>query len=213
MSYQKPILNDVWQSKASATRHPDYFEAVAFPKAYGTQLRVFVDQWMVGYNKEGRGHYIFRAEIGLGFRFVTEEAYAESERFSEGESDHTKNSLNEFLEENTLAVIESHFIAEYFSREEVSETQADALASQDALYHIWPIWNEFLLGQLYRMGLPRKQIPVVPPDAPDNRKVKSTSRILKGVTAGKSQLGLAKSKVGRKKATKKKASKKKGGRQ
>lgn len=65
----------------------------------------------------------------------------------------------ENTEPEVVAVIEASFIAEYTLKHEIPEKSIKAFAQQNASYHIWPYWREFLSSQCERMRLPRVVLP------------------------------------------------------
>lgn len=59
------------------------------------------------------------------------------------------------------AFIEGDFIAEYKINSDLEQACIDEFASQNASYHVWPYWREFLSAQCERMRLPRVVLPAV----------------------------------------------------
>lgn len=51
--------------------------------------------------------------------------------------------------------IEAEFIAEYIMSEPLEQASIDAFSLNNASYHVWPYWREFLTSQCTRMHLPR----------------------------------------------------------
>jgi hypothetical protein len=64
-------------------------------------------------------------------------------------------------EQEVKAFIEAEFVAEYFMDELLKKECIDAFALNNASYHVWPYWREFLTSQCMRMHLPRVMIPTV----------------------------------------------------
>ena len=62
---------------------------------------------------------------------------------------------NEDDNEPPLLVISAEFCAYYLSTEKLSEEEAGAFAQDNALYHIWPYWREFVQSTCCRLGLHR----------------------------------------------------------
>lgn len=75
------------------------------------------------------------------------------------------------------AIIEAGFIAEYRIEKPIEQPSIDAFANQNASYHVWPYWREFLSSQCQRMHLPRlilptMQLPQYPQSEPEIDSVK-----------------------------------------
>ena len=58
-------------------------------------------------------------------------------------------------EEQPLLVVSAEFCATYLSHEQLSADEASAFAQDNALYHIWPYWREFVQSVSCRIGLQR----------------------------------------------------------
>lgn len=63
--------------------------------------------------------------------------------------------------EAVKAFVEGEFIAEYICGEEPPQECIDEYALQNASFHVWPYWREFLMNQCSRMHLPRLVLPTV----------------------------------------------------
>ena len=83
---------------------------------------------------------LVRIYIGLGTRWL---APSESE------------------EPNIKAFIEADFIAEYQMTEKLAQDAINEFALQNASFHVWPYWREFLSSQCERLRLPRVVLPTV----------------------------------------------------
>ncbi|UTV97923.1 hypothetical protein KDW99_11495 [Marinomonas rhizomae] len=62
---------------------------------------------------------------------------------------------------NIKAFIEADFIAEYQMAELLEQDVIDEFALQNASFHVWPYWREFLSAQCERLRLPRVVLPTV----------------------------------------------------
>ncbi|MDT0619915.1 hypothetical protein RM531_15715 [Salinisphaera sp. P385] len=59
------------------------------------------------------------------------------------------------------ACVEARFVAEYAMQEDFEEEAKRAFALNNASYHIWPYWREYLMSQCTRMNLPKVTVPAV----------------------------------------------------
>jgi hypothetical protein len=59
------------------------------------------------------------------------------------------------------AFIEAEYVAEYTVDEELAQACIDEFALNNASYHVWPYWREFLMSQCGRMQLPRLVLPTM----------------------------------------------------
>jgi len=95
---------------------------------------------------------LFRVSIELGARWVKsrgQETSAEtSADTSEGDAVDVK------------AAIEATMVAEYEVTRDLDKDALDAFALQNAIYHVWPYWREFLASQCSLMNLPKLMLPV-----------------------------------------------------
>lgn len=62
-------------------------------------------------------------------------------------------------EESVRAFIEAEYVAEYLMDEELDQNCIDEYALNNASFHVWPYWREFLMNQCSRMYLPRLVLP------------------------------------------------------
>ncbi|WP_394181395.1 hypothetical protein [Marinomonas posidonica] len=64
-------------------------------------------------------------------------------------------------EPNIKAFVEADFIAEYQMTEPLEQEAIDEFSHQNASFHVWPYWREFLSSQCERLRLPRVVLPIV----------------------------------------------------
>lgn len=95
-------------------------------------------------NEDDRGVKLFRVQIALGVQWVGRRQTDE------------KNPA-----ETVLAEIEARMIAEYQVMEEVTQEALNEFAINNASFHVWPYWREYLSTQCNRMNLPRLVVPAV----------------------------------------------------
>lgn len=100
--------------------------------------------------EEDAGIRIFRVYIDLGARWVVlPESTSENGSKEKGD------------EADVKAVIEATFLTEYSIEDEPGQDALDAFALENASYHVWPYWREYLMNQCMRMNLPKIALPAV----------------------------------------------------
>lgn len=62
-------------------------------------------------------------------------------------------------EPQVFAIIEAEYIAEYRLKSELEQACIDEFAHQNASFHVWPYWREYLASQCERLRLPRVMLP------------------------------------------------------
>lgn len=108
---------------------------------------------------------VFR--ISTGVRLVARDA---------GETE--LNPGQESRKPRILAELTAVFVAEYrvTSPELPDEKALKAFASQNALFHVWPYWREYVQSMCARLRLPQIMLPMFRlPDARSSRGVKSSN--------------------------------------
>lgn len=88
-----------------------------------------------------------RIHIETGMRLITGEI---------SKSEHSS------LDESTMAEISASFVAEYLviSESIPSNEALETFGKQNALYHVWPYWREFIQSMCARLRLPSVVIPM-----------------------------------------------------
>lgn len=72
-----------------------------------------------------------------------------------------------------LVQIEAQYITEYKMTETLEQEAIDAFALNNASYHVWPYWREYIMNQCMRMNLPKIALPAT--QLAHNRHVDSNS--------------------------------------
>lgn len=104
--------------------------------------------------ENGQTAKYFRVYVSLGARWQL----AEDNESDEGEeADGDESSIGD----NTAAKIEAIFVAEYYIKNRVSQDALAEFALNNASYHVWPFWREYLMSQCTRMNLPKIPLPIV----------------------------------------------------
>lgn len=90
---------------------------------------------------EGNEEHFFKVYVGVGCRFIKEE-----EKGVESAE--------------AVAQIEAVFCSEYLMlNKDLGEDELRAFALQNASYHIWPFWREYLMNMCNRLNLPKVVLP------------------------------------------------------
>jgi preprotein translocase subunit SecB len=64
-------------------------------------------------------------------------------------------------ETDVLALIEATYVAEYSLQGEPGKDALDEFALNNASYHVWPYWREYIMSQSMRMNLPKVALPAM----------------------------------------------------
>jgi hypothetical protein len=86
---------------------------------------------------------IFRVYVELGARWVIEQ---DEEKVGEP---------------NVCAIVEGSVVAEYQMLGDLSDEALREFALNNASFHVWPYWREYLMSQANRMNLPKTVLPAV----------------------------------------------------
>ena len=117
-----------------------------------TQFRHYVAQSqllsMSGDSEEGP--FIFRVFIDLGVRWV----YSDKKH-------KRKSAKGGIAKGNELGKIEALFVAEYDLAEIIPRDCLDEFALNNASYHVWPYWREFVANSCQRLDAPKVVLPVL----------------------------------------------------
>lgn len=142
-------ISDIWQREASAQLSEYLDELGDMPEPHDVLFKHVVLRSLWGKSEEiEEAPYVFRVQVGLGARFV-ESAKSSKE---DGDSDIKSAPM--------LAQIECVYVAEYLSEIDPGSDALKAFALENASYHIWPYWREYLATQCLRMNLPKVNLPL-----------------------------------------------------
>lgn len=92
---------------------------------------------------------LFRVYVVVGARWILENNQSPTET-------EKKESSEDFK-----ASIEATFVSEYRFTDDPGKEALEAFALNNASYHIWPYWREYLMQQSQRMNLPKVALPIV----------------------------------------------------
>jgi len=135
---------------ASQAHHSDNFNPKAAHALEGLKVQTMhVARRSEIIETENAGQFILRIVLGFGARWI-------------------KESIAEDAEPEIKAVVEADYVAEYLMSEQLDQDAIDAFALQNASYHVWPYWREYLMSQSERLRMPRLILPTR--QFPDNQK-------------------------------------------
>jgi hypothetical protein len=86
--------------------------------------------------EDGDSNYILRVFVELGARLSDESS-----------------------EQGYAVEIEAEFVAEYNMATMLSKECVDEFALNNASFHVWPYWREFLMSQCMRLGMSKIAVP------------------------------------------------------
>lgn len=135
---------------ASAARHAEDFNPKAAHALEGLKVQTMhLARRSEILETEKSDQYLLRIVLGFGVRWISE---------SEVEEDAPQ----------IRAFVEADYVAEYLMDERLEQDAIDAFALQNASYHVWPYWREYLMSQCERLRMPRLILPTK--QFPDNQK-------------------------------------------
>lgn len=141
-------IREVSLRQSTAWLAEDYDPRFSAIDAFQPQFKHLVERSYLMEVRDGASsYYVFRVFIDLGMRLLPTTSRDRAEDGGE--------------EEAVLAQIEATFVAEYDSQTDPGTEALEAFARQNASYHIWPYWREFVSSQCARMGLPKVTIPTI----------------------------------------------------
>lgn len=147
-------IQDVWQSRASAKLSEEFLTRLDFPQHFRLEYQHQVSRTILGELENAEPeHYAFRVQLVLGIRYI------EAKRATKKKKDSKKKTNSTAA--RVLAVIEASYIADYRCEENPGEDALDAFAQNNASFHVWPFWREFVACQANRMNLPKPTLPLI----------------------------------------------------
>ena len=75
---------------------------------------------------------------------------------SEGDNE---SKSEDRISDDYLCQIEGQYVAEYIMTAPLDQSAIDEFATQNASYHVWPYWREYLTSQSLRVNLPKIMLP------------------------------------------------------
>ena len=131
----------------------DGFEPRLDPQA--DELQIALKHQVTGFEiieiglEEGQIRTLFRVLVDLGVRW--------SQPVDEPDADDKMGEDSGNAAE--VATITATMVAEYAMKENPGEDALTQFAVQNASFHVWPYWREYVSTQCYRMNLPRFMLP------------------------------------------------------
>ena len=121
------------------------------------ELQVDLRHFVVGYEvvevqqqPDEDGRQLFRVLVDLGVRWSRPTA-------SRDRADQPDDGAT--ADPDQLALIEALMVAEYAMATKLEDEALEAFALQNASFHVWPYWREYVCSQCYRLNLPRFLLP------------------------------------------------------
>ena len=143
-------IEDVSIRSATAETADGYdpkFDADA--EGLDVQLKHVVSSFeLVDVGNEDESVELLRVFIDLGVRWV---------RPTASDTEEDPDDLSESA--NRVATIEAVMIADYSMEHNPGEEALEQFAQQNASFHVWPYWREFVTNQCLRMNLPKLVLP------------------------------------------------------
>lgn len=146
-------IQDVFQRSTSAKISDDFDPKYAANNEFGIQLKHIVRRSEVIQIEDDGERCIFRVYVDLGIRWI--DVSGGENRVAEESPAETDDASD------VLANIESTYVAEYLLNGEPGKEALDEFALNNASYHIWPYWREYIMSQGVRMNLPKFALPAV----------------------------------------------------
>lgn len=139
-------INDVYQVASNAKVSADFDPRISADSLMLQNKHIVEHSEVIELNDGERDAYVFRVFIELGARWVPP----------------TDKDIG-IVDQNTppvMALIEATFVAEYVLSSIPENDALNAFALNNASYHVWPYWREYLMNQCLRMNLPKAVVPM-----------------------------------------------------
>lgn len=154
--------------RSSIARLDEEYEPRFDPQA--DDLQVEIKQQVAGFQViriigEGMAErQVLRVLVGLGVRWRRSADDPDVEDEAEDDVAHDGSSAA-----GEVALVEAVMVADYSMDPDPGEDALRQFAEQNASFHVWPYWREYVASQCRRMNLPRFMLPIrqfVPPASP-----------------------------------------------
>jgi len=155
-------ISDVYMRRSVLTVSDAYEHRSDDMEGLQAQFRHFVEKSEVLEEQNGNQppHKFFRVHLDLGYRWGLD-----------GAKSPEVNESDDGFEE--LGRIEAKYVAEYEITDELPQECLDAFALNNASYHVWPYWREYVSNSCARMNVPKLVMPTMQPA--QNREAKKPS--------------------------------------
>jgi hypothetical protein len=142
------VIHDVYLRNSDTVISEDFEPKYEDKNAnYKLQFKHFVEKAQVlqieADNGEGEEQLV-RVFLQLGCRILADDETEDDE---------------EVIDEEFLCQIEAQYVAEYLMKEPLEQSSIDEFAMENASYHVWPYWREYLSSQCLRLNLPKIVLP------------------------------------------------------
>lgn len=148
-------IQNVLQRTCSALLSPDYWPSPEDDRQMEVQYKhVVLRSEILERIATDQEDYLFRVFVDLGVRWC--------DSAPEDTKDSQKNPSEEGRGNSCLGTIEASYVAEYkLSDKDIDSSALDEFALNNASYHIWPYFREYVSSQCGRMDVPRITMPMV----------------------------------------------------
>lgn len=146
-------IRDVWMNRSRAWIAEGFDPKYSRVKSVSAQFKHGVSRYTfseVTDKGKQEGRFLFRVYLDLGMRLTRMHP-----------DQHPENKTEQDAEDMVLAQIETVMVAEYLTDTDPGQEALEAFAAQNASYHAWPFWREYLVSQCERMRLPKVMIPTM----------------------------------------------------
>lgn len=147
-------IRDVWMNRSKAWLADGFDPKYSQVKSVSAQFKHGVSRYTfseVTDKDKQEGQFLFRVYLDLGMRLISEIDQDQDSEDKPGRK----------AEDKHLAQVEAVMVAEYFADKDPGQDALEAFAAQNASYHAWPFWREYLVSQCERMRLPRVMVPTM----------------------------------------------------
>lgn len=117
--------------------------------SYKLQFKHFVEKaeiLLLESDDDSGEEQLVRVFLQLGCRLLTE--------YEDNASQQDESTDDDFL-----CQVEAQYVAEYLMKEPLEQSAIDEFATENASYHVWPYWREYLSSQCLRLNLPKIILP------------------------------------------------------
>ncbi len=147
-------IRDVWMNRSKAWIADGFDPKYSRVKAVSAQFKHGVSRYTfseVTDKDKQESQFLFRVYLDLGMRLIPG---IDPEQDPEDKTDQEAQDM-------VLAQLEAVMVAEYLTDNDPGQDALEAFAAQNASYHAWPFWREYLVSQCERMRLPRVMVPTM----------------------------------------------------
>lgn len=152
-------ITDVYMRSSTLCVSQSYEHRSLDVETLESQFRHLIEKSEVLVEQNDNGEQsLFRVFVDLGYRWGS----SMGESINPDKNIQAKDDSNE-PDFEELGRIEAKFVAEYEIIEELPQDCLDAFALNNASYHVWPYWREYVTNSCARMNVPKLVMPTIQP--------------------------------------------------